>query len=311
MTTDAPAHTLAEALGEVAKWKADEETRQNAELVEVDQEVQSLESAVANLNQQLEALAKFREELLAKSELLGSEEVQRSYAAIFTTLSSQTQAVLQRTAQVNIANGERAAAVEAALSSGEVAPLLEEYSQFKTAVEPTLSALPESYRTVMLKHHHDLTEQLKSHVNEAMSSPADLDVDDLTIEIVFAIDAPEDKPELLIVVIPVSEESAAEWASRDEDLQTLVSARVVQALYATIKESGPAGAEAVSGGHQGMLAVEVDILGAADDFGDKFIAAIEEVDKASPELNAAGISIEGRQVSVDFLLPPEDHTEGE
>ena len=311
MTTATKTANLADALAEVLKWEADEQTRQNAELVEVDQEVQSLQTAVANLQQQLEALSKFRGELVAKSEALPDEIVQRSYQAIFAALTAQAELVAQRTAQVNVAEQAKAAAVEAAMGSGEIAALLDEYKQFKTAVEPTLAALPESYRSVMMKHHNDLAEQLKAHVQTAMEGPIDLDVDDLPVEVAFAVDAPEGKPELLIIVIPVSEEVTAEWSTRPQDLQTMICARVMQALYETVKGSGPAGVEAVTGGHRGMLAVEVDLLGAADDFAQKLIAAIAEVDKNATELNAAGVSLEARQVVIDYLLPPEDHTEGE
>ncbi len=309
MSTATSMPTLASVLDEVAKWKADEETRQNAELLEVDQEVQSLQTAVVNLQQQLEALAKFREELVAKGSTLGEEEIQRSYDAIFSMLASQKELALQRTAQVSVANEGRQAAIEEALASSEIAPLLDEYKQFKAAVEPTLSALPESYRTVMMKHHEQLTEQLKAHVSAAASTPLDLDVDDLTLEIVFAIDAPEDKPELLIVVIPTSEEASTD--GRAEDLQALIAARVAQALYQTIRTCGPEGAEAISGGHQGMLAIEVDLLGASDDFGAKFSQELEQAVENASELGAAGISLEARQVAVDFLLPSDDLSQGE
>jgi len=310
MTSATAIPNLAEVLAAVAKWKADEEARQAAELVEVDQEVENLRSAMVNLQQQLEALAKFREDLVEKQAQLASEEARRNYEAVFETLLAQLKAVLQRTEQVSVAHKARAAAIEEKMTSSEVAPLVEEYEQFKTAVEPTLESLPESYRTVMMAHHESLAKQVQEHRDAAMAIPLDLEVDDMTVEIVFAVDAPEGSPELLIAVIPVSAETDT-GEDADESLQTWLSGRVVEAIYETVNNYGPSGAEVVSGGHQGMLAVEVDLLGAPHDFGDKLLLALDSVSKAATELQTSGVSLVGRQVAADFILPPEGDEEDE
>jgi len=66
MAEDNAPRSVADALAEVTRRQGEEESRHQAELTEVDQEVESLKTAMANLQQQLEALAKFREELVAK-----------------------------------------------------------------------------------------------------------------------------------------------------------------------------------------------------------------------------------------------------
>jgi len=306
MTSATATPTLTDVLSEVAKWKADEQARHAAELVEVDQEVENLRAAVANIQQQLEALAKFREDLVQKGEQLDSEEARRSYEAVFSALSSRLEAVLRRTAEVSVAHTARAAAIEAKLSSDDVAPLIAEVEQFKTTVEPTLESLPESYRKVMLEHHDSLARQVQEHREAAMAIPLELDVEPLELEVVFAVDAPEGKPELLIAVVPVSDETDAAEEAGKEDLQTWVSTRVVEAIYETINNFGPSGAEVVSGGHQGMLAVEVDLMEGPHDFGEKLLEAIQKVSESATELQTAGVTLVGRQVSADHILPPED-----
>jgi len=310
MTSATVVPALADVLKEVTQWKADEETRQNAELVEVDQEVENLRSAMTNLQQQLEALAKFREELVQKQSELGGEETRRAYGAIFEALSNKKGLVVQHTEKVSAAHAARAAAIEEAMSADDVAPLVEEFNQFKTAVEPTLDSLPESYRSVMLEHHKSLSEKVQAHRDAAMAIPLDLDVEPLTVDVVFAVDAQDGKPELLIAVLPVPEDASAdEQAEGEGDLQARISTRVVQAIYETIQKFGPSGAEVVSGGHQGLLAIEVDLLGGPHDFAEKLLVELRAVGAGASELQEASVSLVGCEVPADFILPPEEDEE--
>ena len=88
--------SVATALEDVARWKADESAKQQGELVEVDNEIQSLEKAIENLQTQLEALKKFRGELQARGDTLGDAEITRSYESIFAALTSQQAATATR-----------------------------------------------------------------------------------------------------------------------------------------------------------------------------------------------------------------------
>jgi hypothetical protein len=310
MTSATVVPAISDVVAEVTQWKADEETRQNAEVVEVDQEVENLRSALTNLQQQLEALAKFREELVQKQTQLASEETRRAYDAIFAALSNKKGRVAQHAEKVSAAHAARAAAIEEAMSADDVAPLVEEFEQFKTAVEPTLDSLPESYRSVMLEHHKSLSEKVQAHRDAAMAIPLELEVEPMSVDVAFAVDSPDGKPELLIAVLPVSEEASAEEQAEGEgDLQSWISNRVVQAIYETIHKFGPSGAEVVSGGHQGLLAIEVDLLGGPHDFSEKLLVELRAVSAGASELQAASVSLVGCEVSADFILPPEEDEE--
>ena len=196
------------------------------------------------------------------------------------------------------------------MKDSAVAPLLKEYEQFRTEVEPTLAALPESYRGVILAHHEGVVNKLREHLGRAAGGPVEVEGDPLVIDVVLAVDAPEGEAELLMLVLPVSEAVYGEWAARDEDLQTHLAARVVQAVYESCGKLGLVGVQAMFGGHRDLLAVEVE-LGAIkpDDVKAVLQERLEAVLGSASELQAAKVQAVPRFVAVDHLLPPEEDDE--
>lgn len=305
MSTATAAPSVAGILEDVAKWRADEETRQKAELVEVDQEISSLEQAIANLQQQLEALAKFRDELVAKGAEVENQEISKGYTAVFDALRAQSETLGNRESAVVEAQKVREAALSAALAESDVAPLVQEYQQFREHVEPTLANLPDSYRGVVQSHHNSIMAKLQDRIATHTAGPVTVEADDVEVDMVFAVDAPEGTPELAILVLPVTEEVHSGWLERAEGVQTWVAARAMQALYETFKASGPLGAQAMCGGHQGLLAIEADLVGAGDDIEKVLEERLSAVFQAAPELGGGKVRVVPRKVPVDYLLPPE------
>lgn len=306
MSTGVDTRTVEAALDEIASWRAEQEGKKQKELAEVEQELGTLRTALESLQQQLEALETFKAQLTDGEGDIELQEIERAYASIFDALASQATRVAQRATLVAEAEQARTDATLESLARSDSAPLFEEYRQFRTTVQPTLAALPESYRSVVTQHHEQLAAKLRETVGRLLAGPVTLDAEPLEVEVVYGIDAPEDAPELLIVVLPVADEVHGRWVSRDEDLQTWVAARVVQAIYQAVREAGPAGAQALCGGHKGLLAIEADLVGAKGDIGAVVQRQLEAVLGSAPELVAAGLKVTVREVSVDYLLPPEE-----
>lgn len=307
-TTGTPP-TVAGGLEEVAQWRAGAQTQQQTELAEVDKEVENLQQAVNNLQQQLQALARFREELIQKAGVIDQEETQRSYEAIFGALTQQSALLTERAKLVAEADAAQQAALSEYLKeNSEIAALLTEYEQFKSTVEPTLGALPDSYRSVIEAHHATVVARLREHVGAAGSSPAELEAEALDVEVVYAIDAPDGQAELLMLVLPVEDAVHTAWFDREDDLQLRLAARVVQGLYTACHAQGLAGVQAMSGGHQGLLALEMELPegitqeAMAQSLSEAFTGALEGV----AELQAARVNVRVLPVSVDHLLPPEE-----
>lgn len=299
---------VSDALQEVARWRQETDAKHRSELGEVDQEIESLRTAVANLQQQLEALRRFRDEVARRGDRTAEEEIDRSYQAIFAALLDQSAALRDRSQAVVKAEKARLDGVWKAIEKSELAPLLVEYNQFKTTVEPTLAALPESYRSVILQHHEQISRRLNDHVRAQTNAPVQVDGGKLEAEVVLAVDAPEGKPEVLMLVLPVDESAQPGGGGT---LLHSISTRVVDAIRKGCADAGLKNAEPAFGGHQGLLAVEVDVNGARDDVGAKVQAAIEAALASADDLRAAGVVLGARTVVVDHLLPPEEEPAGE
>lgn len=312
MSTVAEVRTVQTALDEIGRWRSDEETRQKSELVEVDEEIGKLRAAIQNMQQQLEALESFRGDLLERGGGLEGLEIEKAYDAIFAALTQQAKGLATRAGKAAEANKARDAAALDALAKSPVGHLVSDYRQFKETVEPTLKAIPETYRGLIIEKHAQVAKQIQDWVAANAAGPAPVEkVDGLDVEVVFGVDAPDDAPELLIAVLPITDDVHANWVGRDEDLLTFLASRTVQAIYQTVKVVGPPGAQVMSGGHRGLLALEAEVVGARSDVAKVLAEQLVAVYGAAPELAAAKVKVTVREVSVDYLLPPEDAEEAE
>jgi hypothetical protein len=300
-------HTVTGALQEVAEWREAARARHQDEIKEVDLEVENLRKAVANLQQQLDALGRFRDELVGKGARIDEEEVRRTYDRVFQALSSQREALAARAAAVVEAEKARQEAIAALMAGPAIAPLVKEIEQFKTHVEPTLALLPESYRAVILEHHDGVTRRVQELVDEAHVAPIAVEGPTVEVDVVYAIDAPEGLADLLMLVLPVEDAVQTRWTERQEDLQARLAARIVEGLYKACHQLGMTGVQAMFGGHQGLLAVEVELTRPDPDALDVALkAAFHAAQAGAADLEAARVAIRPVRLSVDHLLPPEE-----
>lgn len=305
MTTIQKPRSLAEALDEVQRWRGEEQARHAAELAETDQEIQGLKAAILNLQQQLSARERARADLVERGPSILAGEVERRYNAVFGALSQQAAAVAERSSRIAEREREREARVAETLQTGDLAAAWEEYGQFKTTVEPNLKGMPEGYRKAVLAHHEQVVAQVRAAVEQALATPVAVDADPLALDVVYAVDAPEGQPEVMMVVVPIREVAVARWQDRGDTLELHLAARVAQAVYQGLAEAGLPNARVTTGAHRDLLVVEQEVVGARADLARILAAALQRVTAAAPELAAARVSVAIRQVDVDNLLPPE------
>lgn len=296
--------SVGEALDGVAAWQAEQAAKRLAEVADVDRKIAELQRALAELQVQITSLGELKAEL-AEGVDDPSQGVARAYDAIFAALVTQLAAASERSELALASRQARYDAVLARLATSEVAARVTEFEQFKTQVEGTLAGLPASYRSAIMAHHQGVSDQIRGWLARQLEGEVEVAAPLLTLDVVYGVDAPEGKPEMLICVLPIPDVAFSEWMDRPEDLCTRIGARVVQAIYETTRQTGPAGAQAVCGGHQGMLAIEVDLEGARADFATVLADTLTAVLQSAPDLAAARVALAPRAVDVDTLLPPE------
>jgi hypothetical protein len=310
MTTISTARSIPEALAEVEQWRADEERRHQTELADVDLEIRNLEGALLKVQNQLEAVRKYRANLAARSEALGVGQVGRAYQLLFDVLNAQAQALDERGDRVTQLETDRRQALPSLLADSEVGALLTEYQQFKDQTEPALARLPESYRSVLLRHHQGVVNRLRDHLARVLGAPVLIEADEIVADVVYAVDAPEGVPELLVIVLPVHEGVYAGWQELGDSLPLWLAARVVQAVYEATAAVGFSRAQVLAGGHQGLLVIEVDLTGADPQVVGQISSQLAMVLGSAAELGGARVRVVPYEVKIDFVLPPE-HAEEE
>ena len=302
--TAAAAVSVAEALAEIDRWATEEGERQQTEILEADQEIKALRKTLSNLEQQLETLQTYRTELGDKSRALDRDRTTRAQRALVEALTAQREALAAREEEVAAAGEARADAVVEIDPEAPLGALMEEYKTFKATVEPTLEALPDSYRTAVLKHHGSVADKLRDHFAAVMGVPLEVEAEAIAVDLALAVDAPDDGPPVgLVLLLPVHEAVYGAWEERPDGLGLWIACRVVQAIYEAAQATGFAGAEVVAGGHEGLLVIELDLTGAELGYIEALEAQLSETLGGAPELAGAAVRVAARRVPIDYVVP--------
>jgi hypothetical protein len=297
---------IAAVLREVASWRAEREAQHRADLEGVDEEVERLRLAMEDLQRQLTALSDFRTQVEAQRVRVGVETAHRAHGAVFARLEEQAQALDARAAEALAAEPRRRQLLLERLGQSEHGQALREYEQFQ-ANRAQLDALPSSYRDALLAHHDAQGEALSRHLAAFDPGPPTLAADPIELDVVFTVDAAENEPELVSIVLPVHESTYTGWRDREGHLALQVAARAVQGLYEAARGLGLTRAHALYGGHRDLLAVELELgRGTGRAPAARIGAAIQEALSQAPELVAAQVSVRAIQLPAEYLLPPDD-----
>ncbi|MFT4621571.1 MAG: hypothetical protein ACI8PZ_000223 [Myxococcota bacterium] len=296
--------TIGDALATIVSWEGDERARHLARASDLDDQIARLHEQVIRLTEQLAGLRNMREEMHRAADDAATGVSGRGHGLMFEVLERQASVIALRAREVLHARAERYASLEYSLRNSDAAPLVHEYEQFINTVAPTLERLPESYRSVMLAHHLGVSERLRNWVGDWLAGHSEVSDDPIPADICYAHDAPEGEPAVLVVLLPVDGRAVHEWQEREEDIQLALAARVVQALYESLAETGLVGADVVSGSHAGLLVLEVDVTGADPRLPEVFEERFAQVSAECRDWHAAGLRPAVHRVPVDYVFPP-------
>ena len=294
-----------QALAAVDRWATAQRTQVRDELVEVENQLGQISQALNNLIKQRDALKASQGQLAARAETLDDERLARAHQAVFETVGHHAKLVGERQQQIAPLVEARLATLDDELRGSAMAPLLEEYDQFVNTVEPNLGSLPESYRSAVVQHHDRITLRLAEHLRSVACVPRSVQHSRCDVELVYAVDAPEGTDELLVVLVPVSDQVVLQWHQQEDGLQTWLAARAVQAIYEAAQQVSFVTVQAACGAHQGLMAVEVELEAAPASFVAAFESRLTALLSTSEELLAAQLVVQPHRVDIDVILPPE------
>ena len=305
--------TVKLVLEDASRWRElEEQGRQEAQADwlsrqgDLAKRVEELQSELEKAQRELAQLQSDAEQSAALEPDLDLATAARTREGLSTALGEQCDRLSERSERVLSAEVERRVALEDWLAEQGQAENMVAYRQFEQTVRSSLEMMPASYREVVLGHHNEVVNSLRTSVAAYLAEPASVDADSLVLDLVFAVDMMEGNPDLLVVLTPIKAETYTAWADREADTHTWTFMRVVQGVYEALAECGVPGAQVMAGPHEGVIALEAEVVGAGPDLAERVSAALKRVVSDAPELIAAHLEFEVHQLAADDLLPPEE-----
>lgn len=297
-----PPHTVLDVLQDVTAWRSDADAQHQAKLAEVDDELAKLRAAMEDIQRQLTALGDFRGSLEDRSAALRDEQARRAHEGIFAALRTHADALAVRAREAVACDDGRKAEIRRRIDASPLRDALAEFTQFHANVA-SLATLPASYRDALLLHHGAQEASVRAFIEQNDPGPTPLASAPLAVDVVITIDASDGQPELVSVVLPLGEDLLHGWRDASDTLSVHLACKVIEGLYRHAHAKGITRAHALSGGHRGLMAVELE-LGAADaSTGDEVTAAIERALGSSALLRAAQVQVRVHRVPTDYLMP--------
>ena len=164
--------------------------------------------------------------------------------------------------------------------------------------------LPESYRSVILKHHEEVRTELVP-IFKAFEEPLrELDKPVQNIGIIATVDPADERPEALALTLPIPFSVYTDLNDLAESLQHIVAYRCCAAVSGMLLRAGVPSAPVQFVDYHGMISIRV-WLGDHDITGDLKKALeleLERLAKKSTELKAVQIGLEVAWVNLDVLM---------
>ena len=310
MTTDSAAPRLIAALEAITRWRESSEEEAATQLSEVDAEEARLREGIKALERQIDALEDLRGQIRGRIDQLDGQEIAKSYAAVVQSLQQDRDLTDQRAKLVAQRVRDDRAKAEGMLEDPELARAIDEFERFRD-MESGLGSLPASYRRAILDHHQQVKRRLAPVLALLEGPPEPVDAPTQGIAIVASVDLVEDKPESLVLVLPVDADIYNSWEERGEDISVQLAYRMVAAAAELANRAGVPAAPISYRSFEGKLTVQV-WFGEAKVSGDVKELAAEILDQVrfdASELSVACLELYTLWLPPDVLNPPEETLE--
>ena len=290
--SSAPA--IVSVLDEIGRWRDATIKEIDASLGEVAREEIATRKAMEEAHRRLCALAVLHQEQQERHDELTVELTERERAGLRQGLTLDRETLDHRSERVRQAVARREASVTARIEADrDLQTAVAEMEKFRE-VEFILDTLAPSVRRALREQHDRARRRLDALITEINAPPARLELEDAAgIGVVLSIQPPDGTPEALVAVLPVSFAVYRDWATRPEDLSTLLAYRLVGAVFRLLTDVGATTAPVRYVEVHGALALQV-WLGDSRvqaDFRDRVLDFVQGAWDEAAELSAAGLEV--------------------
>ena len=298
-----PPQSLVQALEQAARERTREEQEIESALAEVAREEIQNRKSIDESYRRITALRLLRREFEERRESLNSASYRFEWAAVRDGLLADRSRFMRRVEDLRLASRARDERLAEEMRAPEIASALREFERFQAEVEPTLGAMPASYKRAILETHERNLRRLEPYIRALNSLTPKLDAPVQPVGVVACASPADGRPEALVVVLPVPFQVYREWATREEDLAAIFTYRIVAAVFRLLREIGAAEAPVEYFEVHECLALQV-WLGDHVIRGDLREQALEHIGGAyesGPELVNAAVEVYGVWLRPELL----------
>ena len=302
MTTSA----LLEALEEVSNWRQEREGFFDGKENEFSLRERKIQEQMTELNSKLATVQAEREESRQQRAKVAPEEQRRAHQALMVGLGQDSERISQRSVGYQEVVEEREQRVQKLLETPALSRKVQEFEQFHET-QAQFENLPESYRSVILKHHDEVRAELQPIFNAFAEPLRIIDAEEERVGIVATIEPSDATPEALALVLPIPFQVYTDLTNVQESLEHLVAYRCAGLVSGMLLRVGVPSAPVLFDEYKGLIMIRVylsdhDVVG---DIRKALQLELERVEKRSSEMKATNLKIEVAWVESDVLMGEE------
>ncbi|TNE90254.1 MAG: hypothetical protein EP330_08800 [Deltaproteobacteria bacterium] len=291
---------------EVDRWVRAAVGNALQEFEQLTREEDEVRAQIAELERKLPELQRAQKAAKAEARRAEQDRARSLYESLFDVLGEQSRAIELRAIAVREAEVAGDSELLAELVDDPArAAALQEYLDYKKRVLPGLNAFPDSYRGAVHEHHLAVKAELVAYFEDREPWYPPVRGKDLDVDVLVAVDVPEEDLAVVMAVLPISAEVQLKWSDRHDGLATAFAARCVEGMYRAAIGLGQPEAQVVMGGHRGLLVAEIQLVGDPGELGPAVAGGMQAAIGRGLELQAARVHGQVKVVSVDDVLPPE------
>ena len=251
-----------EAVQAIDAWQATEQEKQQAALVSIEEEEQSLLNQINAMRQRLESTKSAREQVRQNLDRLPEAVYRRQNLVLMDQLPPALSQVQARAVAMSELAAAAQAAASAHLEDPEVRAALEELENFK-AIEATLETLPPTYRDAVLAHHDQVKAKLAPVLANAEVGAIEFEGDPLSVAIVGSADVNDGEVTACALIIPVRNSVADGWSASNgekvapEGAEALLGFRIAESVSQLLIKLQAENAPVMYRGFLGCLMIQI------------------------------------------------------
>ena len=295
--------TLLSGLEEVFEWRKEREEYFNKKEKELLSKERQINETLAQLNTQLAELHKHRKSSLEQRAQLQPKEQEKCNQVVQVGMKEDSNVISERDVFYQEFLREREEQVLHLISDPSISKKVKEFEQFQETRQQ-FDTLPESYRSVILKHHHEVRANLDPIFKTFAQPLRILEAKKQNIGLLATLDPQDGPPEALALTLPIPFNVYTDLSAAEESLHHLLAYRCCAAVSSMLLKVGVPNAPIQFVEYNGLISIRV-WLGdhkVSGDVKEILQQELQSLEENSSELESVQMGVDVAWISLEALM---------